>query len=128
MNQSNESETIESELFTWKGWDEMDTSCQYFYDCELIKNIADIPAGTKIKGIHCDHQRSFMQLDFDEEGEDYRVFKISYCIGEEITEECRAKAGLADLKRKAERAEIAAQRAQSEFEHEQKKLQEKGIL
>lgn len=125
-NMSEEDKAIEREYFTWEGWDEMDTSCLYFYNCELIRDIADIPKGTKVPGIHCDHQKSLMQIHLDEDCKDYRVFKISYQIGEEITDRVKEEARLADLKWKAERAEIDARLARSAFEREQRK-QEEGI-
>jgi len=124
---SKENKTIEQEYFNWDEWNQVDTFSPIFYNCELVKDIADIPAETKVSGIWCDHENSLMRVDFDEEGKDYRVFKLSYSIGEDITEAYKAKMHLADLKREAQDAEIKAQCAKSKFEREQKKLQEEVI-
>ena len=109
--------SIEQELFKWNGWDEMDTSCLYFYNCELVQDIADIPKGTKVPGILCDHQNGRMQIQFDEEGKDYRVFKIGYRIGEDITDQVKEEMRLHDLKWKASERSAQNERRQTTNEN-----------
>lgn len=68
------SETIEQKLFSWKEWDLLAMSVLCFYDCELLKSIADVPKGAKVSAIVCDHQTSRIELLFDDDGKNYRVF------------------------------------------------------
>jgi hypothetical protein len=122
-----EQKTIEQKLFTWESWDEMDTSCLHFYNCELRKDVADLPAGTKFDGIFCDHQNSLIQFHFGDTGEDYRVFKLSYNIGEDITETYKEERRLADLEWKVKQAEKNVMAAKAALEREERKMKEKVI-
>lgn len=71
---------LEENLFTWDGWDQQDTACFSFYNCKLKHQIADIPAGTEATAIFVDFAHSYMQIEFDDSGDNYRVFALGMSV------------------------------------------------
>ena len=47
---------METELFTWNGWDIQDTSAFTFYDVTLVKPIGKYPAGTTFDFADIDYE------------------------------------------------------------------------
>ena len=79
-----EREGLEKRLFTWDGWDQQDAACFSFYNCKLKCQIADIPAGTEATAIFVDFARSYMQIELDDSGDNYRVFGLGLSVTGEI--------------------------------------------
>ena len=54
--------TIEKKLFKWESWDQHDTACFEFYNCELIKPIKQFNVGCKFDSIVIDYEYSTIEF------------------------------------------------------------------
>ncbi len=76
---------LEEQLFSWDGgWDQQDTTCFTFYDCTFKYDIQGILKGTKVPVIHVDFGNSYMQVEFDDSGDNYRVFTLGLSVTGEL--------------------------------------------
>ena len=71
---------LESQIFTWDGWDQNDVMCVQFYDVELIVPVGEFPIGYKFSCAALNGDNSsitFYDLD-DEVG---HTFELKVSVG-----------------------------------------------
>lgn len=69
---------MENELFSWEGFDVVDTMSLYFYDCVLKVAIGDYAEGTVISGIAISYEEGVMEFYNNNDGDTVIAkFKLS---------------------------------------------------
>lgn len=66
---------LESQFFTWKGWDEPDTGAFHFYNCVLNTDIGSFKKGDKIQCVFFSIVESVMEF-YDENAKEIGKFKL----------------------------------------------------
>ena len=72
-NQKNKG--LESQFFTWKGWDDVDTAAWHFYNCVLLKDFCPFKKGEEISCVFFSMQDSMMEF-YDNVGNPVGKFKL----------------------------------------------------
>jgi len=75
-------DTLEHQLFTWDGWDEMQTGDLQFHDVTLIAQIGEHPAGTKFPAALFIGSQSMLVL-MDDKDEEF-AYDLSLKVGERL--------------------------------------------
>ena len=70
---------MESELFSWEGWDMHGSLAFMFYKVKLKVAIGDLPIGKTFSTAFVDYTNGLLQ--FDEEGVSY-LFQLHFIVGE----------------------------------------------
>lgn len=73
---------MEQDIFSWKGWDEIDDYCLYFYDCIFNQKVGQFNKGDKVDGIDIDYQNGEMHIYPDNAVEDKITIKIKLVVDE----------------------------------------------
>ena len=73
---------MEKQLFTWNGWDIMDTADFYFYGCELLVDIGEHKAGEKFKGIGVDYENGKLTLHLTDDVSE--VYPLYLSVGNKV--------------------------------------------
>lgn len=60
------------------GFDELEMGVLYFYDVVLARDLGTHKAGDKLTGLMLDINRTIIQLDLDENGENFHIFKFGF--------------------------------------------------
>lgn len=76
--------TLESQLFYWENWDEMDVNCLQFYDVELVVPIGEFPVGHKFPTAFFDSANSIVAF-YDENNKETK-FHLKISVGDQIME------------------------------------------
>lgn len=58
--------SLDSKLFDWKGWDQLDTMSFIFYNCVLIEDIGSFKKGEKFSSISIDYEKSLIAVSKDD--------------------------------------------------------------
>jgi len=74
---------MEQKLFTWTGFDVLDTNCMQFYNCKLVVAFDNFAIGEGFDIIILDHEQGIMILRRN--GVEY-IYQLSYRIGARIGE------------------------------------------
>jgi len=76
--------TAEAQLFTFTGWDDLDTAVFQYYDAVLVKQVGDFSKGEAFEFAILDFQRSTLSL---QRGDKKWKFNLILEIGDEICDE-----------------------------------------
>jgi hypothetical protein len=77
-----ERDTMEHQLFTWDGWDVMQTGDFQFYDVTLLVQIGEHPVGTKFPAAFLIGTQSMVVLMNDKDEE--FAYPIQLSVGERL--------------------------------------------
>jgi hypothetical protein len=78
-----ERHTLECQIFSWKGWDQLDDVDLAFEDVELKVPVGEFPAGTKFPNAFLLISSSMLiLLDTDEQE---HAFELNVSVGQKIT-------------------------------------------
>ena len=75
---------MESQIFTWDGWDQFDTMCFTFYKVVLVVDVGEHKAGTSFGSANIDYEESPYVAFYDDEGREVAKFALSLKIGDAI--------------------------------------------
>lgn len=76
---------METKLFSWDGWDEVDCMAIMFYNCVLKVQIGNYPVGYTLPCISIDFNKGELSTWEDIEGKEImHTFEISLTLGNEI--------------------------------------------
>lgn len=78
-----ERDTFEHQLFTWEGWDQLDTADLQFYDVTLTVQVGDHPAGTKFPVAFVLASQSMVVL-MDDKDEEF-AYELKLSVGDRLT-------------------------------------------
>lgn len=76
---------LENQIFTWTGWDDIDTMVYQFYNPELLVQVGEFAPGTKFELAILNGDTSTISL-MDENRVEH-IFEIHLSIGRKITME-----------------------------------------
>ena len=69
---------METQLFNWIKWDQLDLMIFMFYDCTFNTNVGKYKKGDTASSILMDYSQGIIQI-FDE-SDDYVEYKLSFLI------------------------------------------------
>ena len=85
--------TLENQIFTWGGWDEVECGVFSFTDCALIvpvgsygpmSELSDFPMGHKFPLIVFDTQKSEMRFYVDDSCEECLTYQLHLTVGRRL--------------------------------------------
>lgn len=77
-----ERDTLEHQLFTWEGWDQMDTADLQFHDVTLLVQVGEHVAGTKFPAAYLLGSQSMLVL-MDDKDEEF-AYNLKVSIGDRL--------------------------------------------
>jgi hypothetical protein len=77
-----ERDTLEHQLFTWEGWDEMQVGDLQFHDVTLTVQVGEHPAGTKFPAAFLVGSQSMLIL-MNEQDEEF-AYDLKLSVGEKL--------------------------------------------
>ena len=76
MSEEKKNDSLECQLFSWKGWDQFDTMHFGFMEVVLVKDVGQFKAGDCFHCANIDYEKSKLELIKDEEQKEVYVFDL----------------------------------------------------
>ena len=80
MSEEAKRDSLEYQLFSWKGWDQFDTAGFIFTEVVLLKDVGQFKAGDCFHCANLDYEKSKLELIKDEEQKEVYVFDLHVSV------------------------------------------------